>query len=133
MYKIILPNIISNLLWRFRDLFTAPSFEYFCAFVLGFMILESKRCVTNIILSSNIKKHWTNFYRFLKSYKWSKEKISQRLFELFFCVIKPEREKEGRLNLYGVVDDTYSIKCGEKIYGTSFFVRKLKNSLKKLW
>jgi hypothetical protein len=68
MYKIIIPDIISNLLLRFKDLFTAPSFECFCSFILGFMVLESKRYVTNIILSNNTIKHWTNFYRFLKSY-----------------------------------------------------------------
>lgn len=133
IYTLITPEVLETFLLFFRDLFTAPSYRYFCSFIMGLMVLETKRCVTNIILTSRINKHWTNFYRFLQKYKWSPQQVSQRLLNLIIWNIKPERDKDGRLRIYGVVDDTHTLKSGKKIYGVCWFARKLKNATKKIF
>lgn len=132
-YTLIIPEVLGVFLSVFKDLFTEPSYRYFCSFIVGLGILETKRCVSNIILSSPIEKHWTNFYRFLRQYKWSKEEVSRRLLELIVRILKVERDEDGRIRVYGVTDDTYTVKCGKKIFGVSWFVRKLKNMPKKMF
>lgn len=133
IYTLITPEALGTFLVFFKDLFTAPSYRYFCSFIMSLMVLDTKRCVTNIILTSRIGKHWTNFYRFLREYKWSPQQVSQRLLELLIWNLKPERDNDGRIRIYGVVDDTHAIKCGKKIYGVSWFSRKLKNMTKKIF
>lgn len=99
VYTLITPEVVGTFLLSFRDLFTAPSYRYFCSFIIGLMVLETKHCVTNIILTSNIDKHWTNFYRFLSKYKWSIQQVSQRLLELIIFNIKPEIDEDGRIRI----------------------------------
>lgn len=133
VYTLITPEVVGTFLLSFRDLFTAPSYRYFCSFIIGLMVLETKHCVTNIILTSNIDKHWTNFYRFLSRYKWLTQQVSQRLLELIIFNIKPEIDEDGRIRIYAVIDDAHTIKCSKKIYGVSWFARKLKNIPKKVF
>jgi len=132
-HTLIIPEVLGVFLLAFRDLFTEPSYRYFSSFIIGYGVLETKRYVSNIILTSAIGRHWTNFYRFLRQYKWSKEEVCKRLFEIIVGNLKVERDKDGRFRVYGVIDDTYAVKCGKMIYGVSWFVRKLKNMHKKIF
>jgi hypothetical protein len=90
MYKLVESNDIIFLLSWFQNLFTAPSFGYFCCFVQSLMGLEKEGFVTNVYLSSNSKAHWTNFHRFLSRYRWSTVEVSRRLLWL---LLKDKKEK----------------------------------------
>jgi hypothetical protein len=57
IYTLITPEALGTFLVFFKDLFTAPSYSYFCSFIMSLMVLDTKRCVTNIILTSRIDKH----------------------------------------------------------------------------
>jgi len=113
MYKLVESKDIIFLLSWFRNLFTAPSFEYFCCFVQSLMGLEKEGFVTNVYLSSNSKKHWTNFHRFLSSYRWSTFEVSRKLLWLLLKVLKHADQCE-RLEIIGALDDTPTEKHGSK-------------------
>ncbi len=133
MINIIEPTEILFLLLSFQNLFTAPSFEYFCHFVLSFMGLEKEGFVTNVYLSSSSKKHWTNYHRFLSRYQWTAIEVSKKLFWLILKIIIPLADGE-RLEIIGALDDTYTEKHGSKIYGVSWYHKPHNNKRgNKIW
>lgn len=120
MINIIEPTEILFLLSSFQTLFTAPSYEYFCYFVQSLMGLEREGFVTNVYLSSNSKKHWTNFHRFLSRYRWSANEVSKRLIWLVFKIIQVGTKRE-HVEIIGALDDTHTEKHGEKFFGVSWY------------
>ncbi len=133
MINIIEPTEILFLLLNFQNLFTAPSFEYFCHFILSFMGLDKEGFVTNVYLSSSSKKHWTNYHRFLSHYQWTAIEVSKKLFWLLLKTIKPVADGE-RLEIIGALDDTYTEKHGSKFYGVSWYHKPHNNKKgNKIW
>jgi hypothetical protein len=133
MMNIIEPTDILFLLISFQNLFTAPSFEYFCHFVLSFMGLEKEGFVTNVYLSSISRKHWTNYHRFLSRYRWTAIEVSKKLVWLILKIIKPVADGE-RLEIIGALDDTYTEKHGSKFFGVGWHHKPYNNKKgNKIW
>ena len=95
------------LLEPFQSLFTKPGFRYFRVFVFVFAHLDGRLWVTQVILSSLLERHFTNFYRFLASPAWSPEAVAQKLARL--CL--PYCLQEGN-RLLVALDDTVARKSG---------------------
>jgi hypothetical protein len=133
MYRLVESNDIIFLLSWFQNLFTAPSFGYFCCFIQSLMGLEKEGFVTNVYLSSNSKTHWTNFHRFLSRYQWSTVEVSRRLLWLLLKVLKLANECE-RLELIGALDDTPIEKHGPKFFGVGWHHKPHNNKKeKRIW
>ena len=88
------------LLAPFQSLFSAPGFRYFCVFVRVLAHLDGRLWVTHTVLSGLLTRHWTNFYRFLRSPAWSPQAVAGVLYRQCLDVAA----QGGRVFL--VVDDT---------------------------
>ena len=97
------------LLEPFQSLFTKPGFRYFCAFVRVFAHLDGRLWVTSVVLSGLLERHWTNFYRFLRSGAWGIAEVSRQVFALCLPVCKDEAER-----VFVAIDDTVCRKHGKK-------------------
>ena len=97
------------LLEPFQSLFSKPGFRYFCAFVRVFAHLDGRLWVTSVVLSRLLARHWTNFYRFLRSSAWDAAAVSRQVFALCLPVCRDER---GRV--FVAIDDTVCRKYGKK-------------------
>ena len=95
------------LLAPFQSLFSAPGFRYFCVFVRVLAHLDGRLWVTHTVLSGLLTRHWTNFYRFLRSPAWSPQAVASVLYRQCLDVAA----QNGRVFL--VVDDTVCAKYGE--------------------
>ena len=96
------------LLDPFQSLFTKPGYRLFCAFVMALAHLDRRLCVTQVVLSSGLERHFTCFHKFLSRARWSEKAVRQKLFELCLsrCV------ENGRL--FAELDDTVCKKHGRK-------------------
>jgi hypothetical protein len=68
------------LLAPFQSLFSAPGFRYFGVFVRVLAHLDRRLWVTQVVLSGLLTRHWTNFYRFLRSSAWSTQEVTNVLY-----------------------------------------------------
>jgi hypothetical protein len=98
------------LLEPFQSLFTKPGFRYFCVFVRVLAHLDGRLWVTQVVLSGLLCRHWTNFYRFLRSSAWSVQAVTQQMFWLCLPVCQDSARR-----VFVAVDDTV---CGKR--GTHF-------------
>ena len=99
------------LLQPFQSLFTKAGFRYFRVFVFVFAHLDGRLWVTKVILSQLLRRHFTNFYRFLQSKTWTTEKVARQLWKM--C--QPCAQKQKRLFL--AIDDTVAQKTGRHFDG----------------
>ena len=99
------------LLEPFQSLFTKAGFRYFRVFVFVFAHLDGRLWVTKVILSHLLRRHFTNFYRFLQSKTWSTQKVARQLWKR--C--QPCAQKHKRLFL--AIDDTVAQKTGRHFDG----------------
>jgi hypothetical protein len=100
------------LLEPFRPLFTQPGYRYFCAFVLVLAHLDRRLWVTQVILSRQVDRHFTSFYRFLREGVWSLAAVRTQVWALCrrHCL-----GVGGRC--FAVVDDTVAPKFGRRFFG----------------
>ena len=96
------------LLDPFQSLFSKPGFRYFCVFVRVFAHLDGRLWVTSVVLSRLLERHWTNFYRFLRSPAWDIAAVSRQVLALCLPVCKDEG---GRV--FVAIDDTVCRKHGK--------------------
>ena len=101
------------LLAPFQSLFTKPTFRYFCVFVRVLAQIDRRLWVTSVVLSGLLGRHWTNFYRFLRSPDWNPQDVSRVLYRQCLEV----STHCGRV-LLGL-DDTVCAKFGECFAGLS--------------
>ena len=94
------------LLAPFQSLFSAPGFRYFCVFVRVLAHLDGRLWVTHTVLSGLLTRHWTNFYRFLRSPAWSPQAVANVLYQQCLDIAA----QGGRVFL--VIDDTVCAKSG---------------------
>lgn len=95
------------LLAPFQSLFSQPGFRYFCVFVRVLAHLDRRLWVTQVVLSGLLARHWTNFYRFLRSSAWSTQEVTNVLYRQ--CL---DKAVLGGRVLLGL-DDTVCAKSGE--------------------
>lgn len=100
------------LLAPFQSLFTKPGFRYFCVFVRVFAHLDGRLWVTSVVLSGWLDRHWTNFYRFLRSTAWDIEAVSRQVFALCLPACT---DAQGRV--FVAIDDTVCKKQGKHFDG----------------
>ncbi len=95
------------LLAPFQSLFSKPGFRYFRVFVRVLAHLDGRLWVTHTVLAGLLTRHWTNFYRFLRSPAWSPQAVASVLYRQCLDIAA----QGGRVFL--VVDDTVCAKYGE--------------------
>lgn len=109
-----LPRSVTSLLTSFRPCFTAPTFETFCALVVGFWAQPGVHTVTGMLLAAGLSATWhhSRAHRFFSKARWSADQLGLCLLELILGLLVPA-EEPVRL----VVDDTLFRRSGRKIYG----------------
>jgi SRSO17 transposase len=91
-------------------------FIYFKDFILGLIVLEKRKTITQIYLYSGSDKHYSNYHRFLSHYKWSIDIIISALIKMIVQVcVKILSSGE----VFGIIDDTLHQKSGMKMFGLS--------------
>jgi hypothetical protein len=95
------------LLEPFQSLFTKPGFRYFRVFVFVFAHLDARLWVTQVILAGLLRRHYTNFYRFLEMRSFSLASVRQALAMLCAPVCLQPGQR-----LFTVLDDTVAAKWG---------------------
>lgn len=120
MSQQMLPAGLSSLLSPFVPLFTAPTFAYFCQWVLTMMLAEGRKCATRVWAHGPRTRHFTNYSRFLSRYRWSWEQLAQALAGVVWDSLPwPHgRGRPGRL--YVAVDDTVAPKSGRRQPGVAY-------------
>jgi len=101
------------LLQPFQSLFSKAGFRYFCVFVRVLAHLDGRLWVTHVVLTGLLARHWTNFYRFLRSPQWSVTAVARQMFTLCLPVCQDEG---GRV--FVALDDTVCRKHGRHFEGT---------------
>ncbi len=102
----------SVLLEPFQSLLSKPAFRYFCVFVRVLAHLDGRLWVTPTVLSGLLARHWTNFYRFLRSPAWNPCQVTRQMVALCLPVCQ---ETSGRV--FVAVDDTVCKKTGKHFDG----------------
>lgn len=99
------------LLAPFQSLFSRAGYRYFVVFVRTFAHLDGRLWVTQAVLSGLLGRHWTNFYRFLRSPVWSEAAVRATLWRLCLAVVTAG----GRV--FVAIDDTVCAKGGRCFAG----------------
>ena len=100
------------LLQAYNSFFTKPGYLYFCAFLVVLAHQDGRICVTQVVLSRLLERHYTCFHQFLSRAIWSVEAVSKRLYAQ--CLPRCLRE-DGRLLV--AIDDTVCQKYEPKFEG----------------
>ena len=63
---------------RFRDLFSAPSFEVFTLLLIGWVVTVGIHTISRVILNMGLDKrrHFASVYRFLSRSVWNEELLA---------------------------------------------------------
>lgn len=113
------------------------SFLYFIDFFRGLVMLPGRKTVTQIFLNSDRTKHYTNFYRFLKTHKWDIIDMSKTLLQLIQIKLSENINNDEffKDNMLFTLDSTFAQKTGKKFDGVaSFFDHSSKpNTPKYIW
>jgi hypothetical protein len=104
----------------FRQCFTAPGFHYFRHFVTAFCLSAERRTVTAVYRHAASAKHFSNFHRFLKSYRWSPTAVSQALARLVLAQLGVVPDATGTCWVAAALDDTLTRKWGRHMEGASW-------------
>lgn len=111
---------IIGFLAAFRHCFTAPGFFYFQQFVRTFWLGEGRRTVTAVWRQACSHQHFSNFHRFLKTYRWSPAAVTLTLVRVVLTRlgVVPDATGVGWVNV--ALDDTLTRKWGRKMEGASW-------------
>lgn len=107
------PPSLQGILDLFAVCFTRPSFESFGALVCGWILCRTRRWITRVISAGGClgKKHFSSFYRFFSSARWSPDHLGQCLLGLLLPRLPQTIE--------AMVDDTLCRRAGPRIFGIS--------------
>ena len=102
---------------RFRDLFSAPSFEVFTLLLIGWVVTVGIHTISRVILNMGLDKrrHFASVYRFLSRSVWNEDSVSERLFGWMVEVLS-----EAGSEVMIVLDDTLNKHRGRKICGAAW-------------
>jgi hypothetical protein len=71
-----IPAVVIEYLEVFREAFNSPGYSYFRAFVWAFVMIPGRKRITDIANACFfMKKHVSNFERFLSEHKWSMHQV----------------------------------------------------------
>lgn len=108
-----LPSSVRGLLFSFRPCFTAPAFEAFTAFAVGWVLAQGSHTLSNALLAARAyglwPRHHAGFYRLLSAARWCCDALGQTLFELLLPLLGGEVDV--------AVDDTLCRRRGPQVFG----------------
>ncbi|WP_249019087.1 transposase [Conexibacter sp. S30A1] len=109
------PSSLNELLVLFESCFTRPTFETFCALVVGQVSQTRLRCVTGMLVGARLSGVWhhARCHRFFANARWSADELGLRL-----AVLIVERFTEPGASVLVAVDDTLLKRRGRRIHGT---------------
>jgi hypothetical protein len=112
-----LPRSVTSLLERFRGCFTAPTFEVFCALVVGFWAQPQAHTVTGMLVAAGLSATWhhSRAHRFFSAARWSADRLGMVLLDLILAVLIPAGAPV-RL----VADDTLFRRSGRKVFAAAW-------------
>ena len=104
----------------FRQCFTAPGYYYFQQFVRTFWLGDERRTVTAVYRQARGGKHFSNFHRFLKTYRWSPAAVTLTLVRTVLARLGLGPDPAGVCWVNVALDDTLTRKWGRKMEGASW-------------
>jgi DDE superfamily endonuclease len=112
-----LPRSVSSLLECFRGCFTAPTFEVFCALVVGFWAQPGAHTVTGMLVAAGLSATWhhSRAHRFFAGARWSADQLGLVVLDLILALLVPAGAPV-RL----VVDDTLFRRSGRKVFAAAW-------------
>lgn len=112
------------------------TFRYLKEFFKG-IIMTGRKTVTRIFLTTDRQRHFTNYYRFLKTYKWKFYDVAMKLLILIQNSFELLVDGDGvyAKNLFIALDTTFAKKSGKKFDGADIFHDHSsgKNKAKYVW
>jgi SRSO17 transposase len=107
------PSSLAPLLSLFRPCFTQPSFQTFCALVVGSLTRIKSHTVTGMLRAAGMAGEWhhSRAHRFFSRVRWSPDRLGLVALEL----IAKRLANEGELCL--AIDDTLLKRYGPKVFG----------------
>src|SRR5512147_2489027 len=116
-----------TLLQNFDAVFTTPTFNTFVAIVVGWILSQRHRYVTEVIFSSGRvgDGHWSRFHRFFSHAAWDIDTFCMSLTKLVVTILTPGAA------LFWAVDDTLCRHRGLTLYGAGMHYDPLISSRSK--
>lgn len=99
-------TIVDDFFTHFSPIFTKPAFKYFKEFIIGFTTIVNIKGITDIIKASQLECHFSNFYDFLKRYRWDIDMFIQYLANWIFQHIYSQPPDGEFIQIPLVIDDT---------------------------
>ena len=112
---LVLPEVISSMLTSFAPVFTAPSFQTFCQYVVALMLGEGRRTGAAIARSSAQAESAGVYARLCSRARWRDAALLDVLWALLQRALPWPRDSHGRLILWTAIDDSVVAKTGKKI------------------
>lgn len=108
------PSSLNELLFLFRECFTAPSYETFRVLTVGFLTRVGVHTVTGTLIASRASFTWhhSRAHRFFSRALWSVDELGLGLAELIIT-----RLVAADATIEVAVDDTLLKRCGRKVFG----------------
>jgi hypothetical protein len=116
-----------TLLQNFDAVFTTPTFNTFVVIVVGWILSQRHRYVTEVIFSSGRvgDGHWSRFHRFFSHAAWDIDTYCMYLTKLVVTILTPGAA------LFWAVDDTLCRHRGLTLYGAGMHYDPLISSRSK--
>jgi SRSO17 transposase len=116
-----------SLLQNFEPVFTAPTYQTFSVIVIGWILSQRHRYVTEVIFSSGRvgDGHWSRFHRFFSHAAWDIDTFSMLLAKLVLTILAPGA------SFSWAVDDTLCRHRGLTLYGAGMHYDPLISSRAK--
>ena len=112
-----LPRSVTTLLDRFRGCFTTPTFETFCALVVGFWAQTHAHTVTGMLTAAGLSQTWhhARAHRFFSAARWQADQLGLVVLGLILGLLIADHAPV-RL----VIDDTLFRRSGRKVFGAAW-------------
>ena len=121
------PPMLLTYLESFGQLFSSPSFAYFKAYIWGMMMVNGRKCITNISHTCFfLDRHIASFERFLSENKWDMNQVARILVHLLVDTMKDKLYIHGAFLL--AVDSTYCAKNSRKMIGVQRWRERSSNA-----
>ena len=112
----VIPGSLAPLLSLLRSAFTAPTFETFCALVVGFVGRVGEHTVTGMWQAARLAGvvHHSRAHDFFARARWSADEAGLLVLDFLVSVLVPH----GPIRL--ALDDTLFARSGRKVFGALF-------------
>ncbi len=109
-----IPSPIENILLKFQDQFSAPSFQNFKLLMIGWMLCVNRHSISRVIQygvgKEGYQKNHAAYYRFFSRAEWNNDHLGKVLFEIY-----AEQMNKEKITL--IIDDTLHHRSGPHLWG----------------